>query len=67
MKLVTQEPRTGDSLDVGHVEVPTGGQSAKERCHVCGTLEALAGLLVTLAVVNLQVNHRPAIRDESNS
>lgn len=48
---------TGDSLNVGHVEVPARGQRSKERCHVRGTLEALAGLLVTLAVVDLQVNH----------
>lgn len=57
------ETRTCDSLNVGNIEIPTGGQCSKECSYICGTLEAFSRLLVTLTVVNLQVHHRPMSRD----
>lgn len=56
------ELHTCDGFNVGNIKVPTGGQSSKECCDICGALKALTGLLVTLTVVNLQVYHRPASR-----
>jgi len=58
-----QGSRTGDGLDVRHVEVAAGGQRAEEGGHVGGALETLGGLLVALAVVDLQVHHRAARRE----
>lgn len=54
-----RELRTGDSFDIGNIEIPTGGQRSEEGRNIGGTLEAFAGLLVTLPVVNFQVDYGP--------
>lgn len=56
---------TGDCLDVRNIEVPAGGQRSQERGDVGGALEAFRGLLVALAVINLQIYHRPIREGES--
>lgn len=48
---------TGDSFNIGNIQIPTGGQGTKECGNVCSTLEALRRLLVTLTVINLQIHH----------
>ncbi|TNN55514.1 hypothetical protein EYF80_034256 [Liparis tanakae] len=62
------ELHTGDSFDVGDIEIPTSGQRSEECGYVRGALEAFSGLLVALPVVDLQDvgGHRgplgPAVR-----
>lgn len=48
---------TGDSFNIGHIQIPAGGQGTKECSNICSTLEALGRLLVTLTVINLQIYH----------
>lgn len=58
---------TENSFDgVGDVQLFSGGQGAEESSGVVGALEALGGLLHTLTVVHLQVNHRAAGRGQTN-
>jgi len=65
-ELEMNELHTGDSFNVGNIEIPTSGQRSEERGYICGALEAFTGLLVALPVVDLQVHNRPMRRNGWN-
>ena len=58
---------TCNSFNIGNIEVPSGGQGSEERSHVCSALEAFCRLLVTLAVINLQVHNGPLSRNQQKN